>query len=398
MKGENEVLIIGGCGHVGLPFGMMLAKAGLNVKLHDLDAGRKAMVRAGKMPFLEHGAQPILEEVINKRLHVVDSLDEAGQAKWIVLTIGTPVDEYLAPKFSPLFAVADSLLPLLKSGQHIVVRSTLCPGATKALDRYFASRGSAVHVSYCPERIAQGYAIVELKRLPQLISGCSEAAVQGGLDLFNRLGCKTIVVSPEEAELAKLFLNSWRYIQFAIANQFYVMAEEAGIDFYRVADAMTYGYDRARDFPPPGFAAGPCLLKDTMQLSAFNKNSFLLGHAALLTNEGLPGFIVSQLRREGELSGKTVGILGMTFKANIDDIRDSLAYKVRKLLMFHGATVLCSDEFVKDPSFLPKDELVKRSEIVILGVPHDAYKNIVIPSAKRVMDVWGFFRRQGGQA
>src|SRR5262249_14679945 len=157
----------------------------------------------------------------------------------------------------------------------------------------------------------------------------------------------TIVVGVEEAELAKLFLNSWRYIQFATANQFYMLAEERGLDFFEIHHAMVSGYERADDFPLPGFTAGPCLMKDTLQLSGLEPDSFQLGRAAMMVNEGMPGFIVRHLRADYDLRETTVGILGMAFKANIDDTRDSLAYKLRKLLKFHGTRVLASDAFVR---------------------------------------------------
>jgi len=199
-----------------------------------------------------------------------------------------------------------------------------------------------------------------------------------------------------EAEFAKLFANAFRYIEFAVANQFYMIATENGVDFARVHHAMTYGYERAQDFPLPGFAAGPCLLKDTLQLSAFHKNNFLLGHAAMLINEGLPNFIFDSLRKNSEidLSQARVGVLGMAFKANADDIRDSLSYKLVKILRFHGVTTVCSDEFVKDPSFVSKEDLLTSCPIVIVGVPHSAYRGLEVPQLTLLIDPWNVVRRQ----
>ena len=192
----------------------------------------------------------------------------------------------------------------------------------------------------------------------------------------------------EEAELAKLFTNAWRYIQFAAANQFYMLANNAGVDFNRIRDAMVRGYGRAASLPTAGFAAGPCLLKDTMQLAALNTNGFWLGHAAMMVNEGLPGFIVESLRQKYDLAGKHVGILGMAFKADVDDTRDSLSYKLGKLLRFHGALVGYSDEFAKDPTFVSKETLLRTSEVVVVGAPHSAYRTLVVPHGLDVVDVW----------
>ena len=204
------------------------------------------------------------------------------------------------------------------------------------------------------------------------------------------LGTHTVVVDLLEAELAKLFTNAWRYLQFAIANQFYTIATEHNVDFGRVYRAMTDGYERARDFPKPGFSAGPCLLKDTMQLVSFCQGNFQLGQDAIRINEGLPNIIVGVLRRKhrGTLNGARVGILGMAFKADIDDIRESLSYKLSKLLKFEGAEVLCSDEYVKDPAFVTKEELLDSCPLIVIGVPHSAYHGLKPPKKVSVIDLW----------
>ena len=172
-----------------------------------------------------------------------------------------------------------------------------------------------------------------------------------------------------------------------------MISNNFGVDYDKVRHAMTEGYSRARTLPTAGFAAGPCLLKDTMQLSAFNSNNFLLGHAAMMVNEGLPNFIVENLRKKYDLTKTKVGILGMAFKADIDDIRDSLSFKLGKILRFHGAKVYYSDEYVRNPTFVSKEELIKQSEVIIVGIPHSAYKGLVIPKNKHVVDLWGATKR-----
>ena len=387
----HDVVIVGGCGHVGLPLGIVLARAGQRVALIDSDEGRKQAVRAGRMPFLEHGAEPLLRETLGSTLHVVDELEALTESDHVVITVGTPIDEYLSPRYQPLFDLVTAIAPYLRRGHQVVLRSTVFPGTTRELGRHFASLDVGVHLSYCPERIAQGYAITELDKLPQIVSGLTDEATDGALALFGRLTNRLLTVEVEEAELAKLFLNSWRYIQFAIANQFYMIAEDHGLDFFRIHHAMTDGYDRGSDFPPPGFTAGPCLLKDTMQLSAYERSRFPLGHAAMLVNEGLVEFIVEQLSDRHDLRTKTVGILGMTFKREVDDTRDSLAFKLRKLLAFRGVRVLASDAFATDPSFVSLEQLVAESDIIVLGAPHEAYRDLDLPAEKEVVDVWGFF-------
>ncbi|HEY9405259.1 MAG TPA: nucleotide sugar dehydrogenase [Pyrinomonadaceae bacterium] len=389
-KSKYDVLIIGGLGHIGLPLGILLADTGLQVTLYDLDLKKRAIVEAGEMPFLEYDAEPILKRVIGKTLHIADSLEDVADSDTVIVTIGTPVDEYLNPKMLPILQLAEQLTRYLHDDHHIMLRSTVFPGTSQRLHDFFSSRGLKIDLSFCPERIIQGHAVRELGHLPQIISGFTEQAVSRAEALFEKLRVRMVKVSVREAELAKLFTNAWRYIQFAIANQFYVMATEHDADFGKIHHAMTYGYDRAKDFPTPGLAAGPCLLKDTLQLSAFHQNHFQLGHAAMLINEGLPNFIVENLRKShgADLGKSRVGVLGMAFKADIDDIRDSLSYKLAKILKFYGASVVCSDEYVQDPTFISKEELIATCPIVIIGVPHTAYRQLEIPSGTTVVDLW----------
>ena len=307
----------------------------------------------------------------------------------MIVTIGTPVDEYLNPKLRALLDLFNELRPHLRPSQTIVIRSTVFPGTCRHVERFLGNKGGQWKIAYCPERIAQGFAIRELSELPQIVSGCSPEAVESAAKLFALLAPEIIRVEIEEAELAKLFTNAWRYIQFAAANQFYMLANNAGVDFNRIRDAMVRGYGRAASLPTAGFAAGPCLLKDTMQLAVLNTNGFWLGHAAMMVNEGLPSFIVESLRQKCDLAGKHVGILGMAFKADVDDTRDSLSYKLGKILRFHGALVGYSDEFAKDPTFVSKETLLRTSEVVVVGAPHSAYRTLVVPHGLDVVDVWG---------
>ncbi len=199
---------------------------------------------------------------------------------------------------------------------------------------------------------------------------------------------------PIEAELAKLFTNTWRYIKFAISNQFYTIANDHGLDFYKIHQAITQNYPRAKDFPKAGFAAGPCLFKDTMQLASFSNNSFFLGHAAMLVNEGLPAYIVRCLRQRYKLQDMVVGILGMAFKGNSDDPRESLAYKLRKILEIECKEVLITDSYVHDERIRDLNYVVEKSDILVLGAPHDDYKELNLQN-KHVVDIWNFFGRGG---
>ncbi|HXX53088.1 MAG TPA: nucleotide sugar dehydrogenase [Thermodesulfovibrionales bacterium] len=389
-----DVCIIGGLGHVGLPLGISFAEAGKRVVLHDINQNAINMVSQGKMPFIEEGAEDALKDVLGKTLFISSEKRVISDSYYVVIVIGTPVDEHLNPKFTIFKKFFDEIIDFLEDDQHIILRSTVYPGSTERIQQYLKSRGKLTKVSFCPERIAQGKAMEELRALPQIISSFDENSIAEVKELFLSLTDDIVVLTPVEAELAKLFTNVWRYIQFAISNQFYQIATEQGLDFYKIYDAITYKYPRAQSFPKAGFAAGPCLFKDTMQLAAHSNNSFFLGHAAMLINEGLPNVIVQRLKEKYSLKNKTVGVLGMAFKANNDDVRESLSYKLKKLLEIEARKVLCSDVYVQEKDFVIPQALVRESDIVILATPHKEYSALDF-EGKIVVDIWNFYGRGG---
>ena len=395
-KGSNhfDVVIIGGLGHVGLPLGLVFAQKGLRTCLYDVDTVKAKLIKKGIMPFLEHGAEPILKDVIKKRKLTV-SLDEKviSKGKYVVIALGTPVDEYLTPKTRAFLNIFVASKKYLHKDQVIIVRSTIYPHTCRQILKILGD-DAGWRIAYCPERIVQGYAVKELNELPQVVAGMDKEAEDKAVKLFGLISPKIIRTSMGEAELVKLFSNAWRYIQFAVTNQFYMIARNFGVDYNNVRHAMTEGYGRAATLPTAGFAAGPCLLKDTMQLSAFSSNNFILGHAAMMINEGLPNFIIERLKEKHDLRKSRVGILGMAFKAETDDIRDSLSYKLGKILRFHGAEVFYSDEYAKNPDFVSKEKLVKSCDVVIVGVPHSAYKGLFVPKRVEVIDLWGVIKEK----
>lgn len=391
---KYDVCVIGGCGHVGLPLAIAFASKGVNVCIYDINKNALEKIANGEMPFLEAGADKLLENTIDKTLFTSDDPQVISDSKFIITIIGTPVDEHLNPEFTLMKNFIKNLLPYFKDGQYFILRSTVFPGTTEKINTFLKNNGKNIYVTFCPERIAQGKAIEELINLPQIVSGLEDEAVKEVSKLFKILTKDIIILKPMEAELAKLFTNTWRYIQFAIANQLYTISTSCGLDFYKIYDAMKYKYPRAVDFPSAGFAAGPCLFKDTMQIASFDNNKFFLGHAAMLINEGLPNFLVQMLKEKYSLQDKVVGILGMAFKANIDDKRESLSYKLKKILEIEAGKVLCSDEYIHEEGFVTADELIKNSDIIILGAPHKKYKDLIIKD-KILVDVWNFYGKGG---
>lgn len=377
---ERNIAILGGCGHVGLPLGMAFADRGQSVVLCDTNAEAVEMVNQGRMPFREDGAQELLPRLVaGGRLAATLDGKALGTAEAVVVVIGTPVDEYHNPDVRAVLRALDGASGDLVDGQLLVLRSTVYPGVTALAEKRLVQLGKAVDVVFCPERIAEGRALDELGSLPQIVSGRNPRAVERAASLFRILTPEIVELLPEEAELAKLFTNTWRYIKFATANQLFMIANDFGLDFERIRHAVTYRYPRAADMPGPGFAAGPCLFKDTMQIAAFNENRFTLGHASVMVNEGLPLYVVRRLEQRYDLSTLTVGILGMAFKGGSDDTRSSLSYKLKRLLSIKAQSVLCTDPYVTgDPELVPLDEVLARSGLLVVATPHPEYLGLTV--------------------
>ena len=391
-KKRFDVCVVGGAGHVGLPLGIVFANKGLNVLIYDHNKKALNQIRSGSLPFMEHGAEPLLKKVLqNRRLLLSSDISDIAAASTVIITIGTPVDEFMNPDTCVMKKCVDPILAFLSGKPLVVLRSTVYPGSTQWLAQHLASQGVSCDVAFCPERVVQGFAIDELQKLPQIVSGTTPEAANRAAKLFGLIAPKIVRLQPIEAEFAKLFNNAYRYIQFATTNQFFMIVNSAGVDYSRVLEGMKKDYPRAGDIPSAGFSAGPCLFKDTMQLAAFSDNQFSLGHSAMVINEGLVLYLVGQIKKKYPLHKLTVGLLGMAFKANSDDTRSSLSYKLKKVLEFHAKKVLTTDPHViTDPAIRPLREVIRKSDLLILCVPHGAYRGLDL-KAKPVVDIWNTF-------
>jgi UDP-N-acetyl-D-mannosaminuronic acid dehydrogenase len=380
--------VIGGCGHVGLPLAIAFADRGSSVLVYDVSDAAVDMVNDAVLPFDEPGADVKLKDAVTSgALRASTDPSVVGQAENVVVVIGTPVDEHLNPDPQAIPRALEVCAEYFSDGQLLILRSTVFPGVTGLVERMISARGLDIDVSFCPERIAEGKAMTELYTLPQIVSGRDERIRQRAAAVFGRLTEQIVEMEPEEAELAKLFTNTWRYIKFAAVNQFYMIADNRGLDFEKIRVGLSQDYPRAADMPSAGFAAGPCLFKDTMQLAAFNDNNFGLGHAAMLVNEGLPLYVVSRLDEEHDLADLTVGILGASFKAGSDDTRSSLAYKLKRILAFRSRRVLMTDPYVTtDENLVPLEQVLEEADVLIVATPHSEYRSIV--TDKPVADVW----------
>ena len=386
MKKNSTISIIGGGGRVGLPLGIILASRGHKVIIIETDKSRINQINNREMPFFEKDAEAIFLKLPISRLFATEDQSYIEHSEICIVVIGTPVSEDGLPSTNNLIALTKELVPHLNNVKLLILRSTVYPGITNKIKSVLQDSNLNTEISFSPERIAEGLAIEELQSLPQIVGVDSEEAFILASKLFKSIGIDIIRTSIEEAELAKLFSNAFRYVNFAIANEFFKICVEKNIDWEKVWFASKHNYPRNNHLAYPGFAAGPCLVKDTKQLNYYTNGKFSLGQESLEINENLPDFIVDLLIRNYDLSNKTVGILGMTFKGNVDDFRDSLSFRLKKILEGHAKEVICSDEILQKPYFVDFDTILSKSDIIIIASPHKSYKNL--KTNKILIDIW----------
>lgn len=390
---KNKITVIGGAGHIGLPLSIVFANKGFDVAVLDKNISAMNIAKKGIMPFKEKDGEKNLKKALKKKIKFYSKPSSFISDSTVVITVGTPVDNFLNPDMRQIKECIDSLIPYLKKGQLIILRSTVYPGTSDWLYKYL-SKKKRCDIAFCHERVIQGYTFDEIEKLPQIIAASSKKALNRATLIFKKISKKIVYCSLKEAEFSKLFSNSFRYAQFAIANEFYMLADKAGLDFNKIRKITKDGYPRAESLPLAGFAAGPCLLKDTMQLLSFSRNNFSIGNSSMLVNEGLVLYLIDKLETKYNLKSKNVGLLGMAFKAECDDTRSSLSYKMKKILSSKVNKIYCTDPFVKtDKNLSSLEKTIENSNILIVCVPHKKYKNLNLKN-KEVIDIWGFIKKK----
>ena len=383
---DIRVSIVGGAGRVGLPLALVLAKNGFKIQIIDLDYKKIELIKNCVMPFSENGAQEILKNLPLGCLNASSTLEHIEGTDYCILIVGTPVSVDGKPSSDDLLHLISDMLPYLFNTKVLILRSTVYPGITQEIKEFLAKNDCHIEVAFCPERIVEGDAIHEIKTLPQIIGVETDQAFKCASTLFDSISPEIIRTNFREAEIMKLFANSFRYLQFAIANEFFEICVKNNINWENVWGALKQNYPRMASLPKPGLAAGPCLVKDTQQLDYYVSGNFRLGKMALEVNEKLPDFIFEFLRGKTEIKDKVIGILGMTFKGNIDDFRDSLSFRLKKIFETNSRMVYCSDAILQKSYFVSSAVLIEKSDIIIIAAPHDDYKNLII--SKPLIDIW----------
>jgi UDP-N-acetyl-D-mannosaminuronic acid dehydrogenase len=396
-------LAVIGLGRVGLPLALCFADRGLRVLGVDHGAAILDSVRAGRMPFSEAGTQQLLDRVSETgRLQLAERPADAAAADDIVITIGTPSFSHLESDLRGIRAVIDDLLPHLRPGHSLILRSTIAPGTTEFVAGYLEKQrelrvGEDVYVAHAPERIAAGRFLEEISTLPCIIGGVGESSTEHAASTFAVLGAPIVKTTPVQAELAKIWTNILRYTKFALPNLLMMDCERYGANVFDVIDLINHDYPRG-GIAMPGLTAGACLRKDFV-FSEERSNAPGMLLAVSRVNEAVPLFLVEGIkRRVGELAARKVAVLGLTFKRDTDDERDSLSPKLIRLLERELADVAVCDPHAATPT-VPLSEAVQGAEIVVVATNHsefegpDALRAIVAGASPDclVVDPWNAF-------
>jgi UDP-N-acetyl-D-mannosaminuronic acid dehydrogenase len=384
-----------GLGRVGLPLALSFAARGLQVIGVERQPVILDQVAGGRMPFSETGTQELLERVLAEgRLELTNIATDAAHADHIVLTLGTPAHVHIEIDVSQIRQVLDDLLPVLREGHSVILRSTVAPGTTEWVAGYIEQRrgfrvGEDLFVSHVPERIAQNHFLEEIATLPCIVGGVGESSGARAAKLFEVFGTEIVETTPVQAELAKIWTNILRYTQFALPNLLMMESEQYGANVFEVIDLINHDYPRG-GMAAPGMTAGACLRKDfTFSEERSNAPGMLL--AVSRVHESMPLFLVNGLkdRLGGSVRDRKVAVLGLTFKRDSDDLRDSLSYKLIRLLERELAHVARHDPHAPEESE-PLETALENADAVVLATNHSAFHGIGrdLPPGALLVDPW----------
>jgi UDP-N-acetyl-D-mannosaminuronic acid dehydrogenase len=368
-----------GLGRVGLPLALSFADRGVRVLGIDHDPEIVESLRAGRMPFNEPSAQEALDRVHGTGLlELGERAAEAARTDNIVITIGTPSFSHIESDLRQLRAVVDDLLPHLRRGHALLLRSTIAPGTTDFIAGYLKKQrdlrvGEDVFVAHTPERIAAGRFFDEITSLPCIIGGVDEASADRAAAVFEVFGAPIQRTTPVQAELAKIWTNILRYTTFALPNLLMMDCERYDANVFEVIDLINREYPRG-GIARPGMTAGTCLRKD-FAFSEERSNAPGMLLAVSRVNEAVPLFLVEGIKRRlGTIVSRKIAVLGLTFKRDTDDERDSLSPKLIRLLERELADVAVCDPHALTPT-QPLTEAVSDADAVIVATNHSEFES-----------------------
>ena len=401
IESNKATVCVIGLGHVGLPLSVVLANCGLTCYGIDIDSERVSQINRGKTPFKESGLDEWLKRAqkLGKFHATIETKESISRSDIILVTVGTPMTTHRCMDYSQLHDALERISEVNLYGKAIGIRCTLAPGTVNNVivpyleEKSKLKAGEDFALAMCPERILEGHAIDELLSLPEIVGVINDASNAIFAELFRKINPKKDILytTPTGAELAKLFTNIYRYLSFALANEFAMWAENYGEDAHEIIKVANYGYPRC-NIPKPGFAGGPCLGKDGLLLD--NTTFISIISTAWKLNEAIPQHVAESIRRRiGLLYGKSIAVLGLAFKAGSDDTRLSPCAKLVEILKGYGAIVSVHDPYI--PDTLPIDKALENPDVVVVANNHPEFGNLAREidesGCKLIYDVWGIF-------
>lgn len=399
---KKKTIAVVGIGRVGLPLALVLADEGFKVYGIGRDASKIQKIKEGEMPFIEKDGPRLLKKHVNNKFIPTVDYSKVAECEYIILTLGTPIDENMNPVLDQIEGALKSISPYFAKNQTLILRSTVSPRTTIYVNHFINDIkgfevGRNFYLAFCPERIAEGFAIEEIKSIPQIIGGVDKKSSAKAEVLFKEIGVPTIITDAVSAELAKLFTNMYRYINFAIANEFMVLADNYNRDIYEIVNMVNQKYARG-GLRLPGLTGGPCLFKDGFFLVSHLPFNDLITTSWKI-NESIPLILVSRIRDRIKLDGKKVALLGLAFKSDIDDTRESLSFKARKAFLRERSKVILHDPYVKEYPYQEVEsdvyKAVEGADVIFIATNHTEYKKLDISRIKGLVsknciisDVW----------
>jgi len=398
IRNKNFVLTIVGAGRVGLPLGILFANAGIKTYLLDINADMLKNLERNVMPFKEKDLEGEWKRARKNLFLTSESKEAMSQSDVLIICVGTPLTADFEPNMSSLLSCLREIANYVEKEALVVIRSTVSPCTTMNVIVPFLKEKAKhqPYVAISPERILEGNAFEELRELPEIVGGADRKSAQLTEELLTILNKDKIIIKTDatSAEVAKLFLNVYRYMNFALANEFAIIADNLGLDCREIIRIANQSYKRG-GIPEPGPSGGPCLYKD---------GHFLVGNLPFIDfarvawhlNESVPRYIVDRLRKAvsgGVLYGVHVGVLGMGYKAGSDDTRYSPAAKIAECLRTEGSIVHVHDPNM--PTTESLDSVLKKCKVLVVAVNHPEFKSIPLnklQNMKVIFDCWGILQ------
>jgi UDP-N-acetyl-D-glucosamine dehydrogenase len=419
IQSKTAVVGIVGLGYVGLPLGLRFIEAGFRVLGFDVDQRKVTKLNAGESYIDYIGPERIREAVAAKRFEATTNFDRAAEPDALIICVPTPLGTHHEPDLSYVVNTANALVPRMRPGQLLSLESTTYPGTTdEILLPLLAKRGFTVGTdAFCvfsPERVDPGNVQFPIEKIPKVVGGVTDACRTIACELYGAIVTKTVSVSsPRVAEMAKLLENIYRCVNIGLVNELKIVADRMDINIWEVIDAAaTKPFGFTPFYPGPGLG-GHCIPIDPFYLTWKAREYGL--HTRFIelageVNTAMPAWVVSKTfdalnDRSKSIRGSKVLVLGIAYKKNIDDPRESPAFELLELFAEKGATVSYSDPHIPaapkmrkhslDMTSVPlTPEVLKASDCVVLATDHDAFDyDLIAKHAPLVIDTRGRYRK-----